>query len=467
LLLAYGCRNLLAVLLPIRAGGVPLHVSGQIDWRVLGMSAGVCLVSTLLFGVFPALRTSQVDLASALKCESAGVVGGRGRSWLRASLVLVQVALSFVLLVGAGLLVQSLQKIHHASPGFATDDLLVTAVDLFDTGYGQARTRNLQDQLLDRVQGLSGVQSATYARITPFSYRSYSTAPVATDEYQPGPDDAPTVDYDEVGPNYFSTMGIPLVAGRDFTRDDDESAPQVAVVNQAMAARYWRSQDPVGKRLLVGNKPFQVIAVAKNAKYRNMLESSKPFFYVALRQNPARQVGLLVRTRQGVAAMTRTLDHEIHALDPNLPLYEVISMREQVDRQTSTQQVAGMLLAIFGGLALLLATIGLYGVMSYAVSQSTRELGLRIALGAAPSHLLRLVLSRGLALTGIGLVLGLVAAISSTRLLGYLLYNVSPRDPLSFGSAVVLITIASLVACFLPAWRATRTDPLEALRDVG
>ncbi len=465
LLMAYWCRNLLVALLPIRSAGVPLRIAGQTDWRVLGMSAGICLLSTLLFGVFPAFQTSNVDIASALKCESAGVVGGRGRSWLRWSLVLVQVSLSFVLLVGAGLLMQSLQKIHHASPGFATDDVLVTSVNLFDVGYDDGRTRNLQDQLLEQVQGMSSVESASYARVRPFSYVGYSNAPIATDVYRPGADDAPTVDYDEVAPNYFSTIGIPLIEGRDFARSDDPSAPPVAVVNEAMAAWYWRGQDPVGKRLQVGDKWMVVIGVAKNAKYRKMLEPDKPFFYVALSQNPSRQVSLFVRTRRDKAGMARALGGQIHALDPNLPLYEVISMREQVDRQTSTQQVAGMLLAIFGGLALLLATIGLYGVMSYAVSQSTRELGLRIALGAAPSDLLRLVLSRGMALTGIGVALGLLAALALTRLLGYLLYNMSPRDPLSFGSAVLVITLASLMACFFPAWRATRTDPLNALRE--
>jgi putative ABC transport system permease protein len=196
-----------------------------------------------------------------------------------------------------------------------------------------------------------------------------------------------------------------------------------------------------------------------------MLEAPKPFFYVPLRQNPSTQVSLLMRTRQDPASMGPALAHEIRTLDQNIASYSVISLREVVVRRTLTQQVAGTLLAIFGGLALLLAAIGLYGVMSYAVSQSTRELGLRAALGAAPSHLLRLVMSRGLALIGIGIALGLVAALATTRLFGYLLYHVSPRDPLSFGVALVIITIASMAACFLPAWRAMRTDPLRALRD--
>jgi predicted permease len=319
--------------------------------------------------------------------------------------------------------------------------------------------------LLDRVQSLGGVETAAYASSLPFSYLGYSSAPIAVDGYQTAPDEQPAADYDEVSPAFFSTIGIPLVSGRDFTRADDETAPPVVIVNETMAAQYWRGADPVGMRLRVKGRWIRVVGVARNAKYETMLEAPKPFFYVPLRQNPSTQVSLLMRTRQDPASMAPALAHEIHTLDQNVAPYSVISLREVVGRRTLTQQVAGTLLAIFGGLALLLAAIGLYGVMSYAVSQSTRELGLRAALGAAPSHLLRLVMSRGLALIGIGIALGLVAALATTRLFGYLLYHVSPRDPLSFGVALVIITIASMAACFLPAWRAMRTDPLRALRD--
>jgi ABC-type antimicrobial peptide transport system permease subunit len=210
---------------------------------------------------------------------------------------------------------------------------------------------------------------------------------------------------------------------------------------------------------------MQVVGIAKDSKYQSVRETRKPFFYVPLRQNFARGPGLNIRTRLSPKAMTAALTREVHAIDRNLALFEVITLQEQVNRSTSPQLVAVTLVGVLGGLALLLAAIGLYGVMSYSVSQSTRELGLRMALGATPSHLLRLVMSRGLALTAAGIVGGTAAALASTRLLGYLLYNVSPRDPTSFGSAFVVIIVASLAACFLPAWRATRTDPLQALRD--
>jgi len=464
LLLAHWCRHALVLLLPAR-GGVAMHLPGEIDWRVLALSAGVCLIATLLLGLVPAMQTRDLDLAGALKAESAGVVGSGRKAWVRSGLVVMQVSLSFVLLVGAGLLLQSLQRIRNTSPGFSTHDVLETSVNLVQAGYDAPRAQNFQDQLLDRVRALPGVESAEFARMTPLSYGSFSSTPIAVDGYQPPPEEQPIVQYNEVGPDYFATIGIPLMSGREFNRADDEKSVPVAIVNETMAAKYWGGRNPIGERVQVKGRWMQVVGVAKDSRYHSVRETPKPFFYVPLRQNFARGPGLNIRTRLSAETITAALTREVHALDRNLALFEVITLQEQVDRSTSPQLVAVTLVSVLGGLALLLAAIGLYGVMSYAVSQSTRELGLRMALGATPSHLLRLVMSRGLTLTASGIVCGAAVALASTRLLGYLLYNVSPRDPLSFGSAFLVITIASLAACFLPAWRATRTDPLRALRD--
>jgi len=464
LLVAYWCRHALVLLFPAR-GGVAMHLPGEIDWRVLALSAGVCLVATLLLGLVPAMQTGKIDLAGALKADSAGVVGGRGRAWVRSGLVVVQVSLSFILLVGAGLLMQSLQKIRNTSPGFSTRNVLDTAVNLTAAGYDAARAQTFQDELLARVKALPGVESVAFARMTPLSYGSYSSTKVAVDGYQPPPEEQPIVEYNEVGPDYFTTMGIPLVSGREFTREDDEKAAPVALVNETMVARYWRGRNPIGERVQVKGRWMQVVGVARDSKYESVRETPKPFFYVPLRQNFSRGAGLYIRTPLSPQTMATALAREVHALDGNLALFEVITLQEQVDRSTSPQMVAVTLVGILGGLALLLAAIGLYGVMSYAVSQSTRELGLRMALGAGASNLLRLVMSRGLALTAGGVALGAAVALGLTRLLGNLLYNVSPRDPMAFGSALVVMTIAALAACFLPAWRATRTDPARALRD--
>jgi putative ABC transport system permease protein len=464
LLTAYWCRHALVLLFPAR-GGVAMHLPGEIDWRVLALSAGVCLITSLVLGLVPAFQTGKIDLAGALKSDSGGVVGGGGRAWVRSGLVVIQVSLSFVLLVGAGLLLQSLQRIRTTSPGFSTHGVLDTAVNLVSAGYDAPRAQTFQDELLDRVKALPGVESAAFARMTPLSYGSYSSTPVAVDGYQPPPEEQPIVEYNEVGPDYFRTLGIPLVSGRQFTRADDERAALVAVVNETMAAKYWHGRNPIGERVQVKGRWMRVVGMAKDSKYQSVRETPKPFFYVPLRQNFARGAGLHIRTALRPETMAAALTREVHALDGNLALYEVITLQEQLDRSTSPQMVAVTLVGTLGGLALLLAAIGLYGVMSYAVSQSTRELGLRMALGAGASNLLRLVLSRGLALTAGGVALGAAVALGMTRLLGNLLYKVSPRDPMAFGSALAVMTIASLAACFLPAWRATRTDPARALRD--
>ena len=464
LLVAHWCRHALVLLFPAR-GGVAMRLPGEIDWRVLALSAGVCVLATLLLGLVPAIQTGRLDLAGALKSDSAGVVGGGGRAWVRSGLVVTQVSLSFVLLVGAGLLLQSLQRIRNTSPGFSTRNVLDTAVNLVSAGYDAPRAQSFQDELLQRVKALPGVESAAFGRMTPLSYGSYSSTLIAVDGYQPPPEEQPTVQYNEVGPGYFATIGIPLVSGREFARADDEKAALVAIVNETMAAKYWRGRNPIGERAQVKGRWMQVIGVAKDSKYQSVREVPKPFFYVPLRQNFARGAGLFIRTPLSPDTMAAALSREVHALDENLALFEVITLQEQLDRSTSPQMVAVTLVGVLGGLALLLAAIGLYGVMSYTVSQSTRELGLRMALGAGASNLLRLVLSRGLALTAGGVALGAAVALGLTRLLGNLLFNVSPRDPLAFGSAFGVMTIAALAACFLPAWRATRTDPARALRD--
>jgi predicted permease len=259
-------------------------------------------------------------------------------------------------------------------------------------------------------------------------------------------------------------MGIPLISGREFTRADDENAPRVAIVNQTMVARYWRGQNPIGRRLQVKSNWVQVVGIAADSKYQSMRENATPFFYVPLRQYFAIEPEIDIRTTQPLPTVQAALLQEVRSLDPNLAPYEMTTLEEQVNRSMSHELVAITLVALFGGLALLLASIGLYGVMSYTVSQSTRELGLRMALGARTSNVLRLVLSRGLLLTTTGVAIGIVLALLLTRLLGDLLYQVSPRDPLAFGAAFAVMTVASIAACFLPAWRATRTDPMRALR---
>ena len=465
LAVAYWCRNLLVVFFPAPAG-IVANLKGEIDWRVLLFSAGVCLISTLMFALVPAVQAGKVDIAGSLKSESGSVFGARGKSRIRSLLVVIQVSLCFVLLVSAVLLIQSMQRIRTSDPGFLTESLLTTGLDLVAAGYDTPRAKDFQTRLLDRVRGLTGVDSASLARVRPFSYATYSSDLIAIDGYQPGPDEQPAADYNQVSPDYFRTMGIPLLSGRDFTDADNETAPPVAIVNEKMVTQYWHGEDPVGKRIQVKDKWLRVVGVAKLAKYGSFAEAPKPFFYVPLRQDFSVRANLNIRTSQDPTLVATGLSRIIHELDENLAPSEVITMRQHINRSAlRSQQIAVALLSIFGGLALLLAAVGLYGVMSYSVSQSTRELGLRMALGARRGHLIRLVLSHGLLLTAIGVVVGGVTALLLTRLFATLLYRVSPRDPVAFGLALVVMTTASFAACFFPAWRATRTNPVRALRD--
>jgi ABC-type antimicrobial peptide transport system permease subunit len=256
-----------------------------------------------------------------------------------------------------------------------------------------------------------------------------------------------------------------MVAGHEFQQADNEKALAVAIINETMAAKYWPGKDPIAQRFKAKDRWLQIVGVAKNVNYEDKVELPRSFFYVPVRQNFSVSNSLLIRTRETLGAIRNALAREVHALDPNLAPAAPFRVAEQVDRKGYQQRLAATLIAIFGAMALFLAAIGLYAVMSYSVSQSTRELGMRIALGAGIRDILRLVLSRGLGLTIAGIAIGGLVALLVTRLMGNLLYKVSPRDPLAFGFALVVITIASLAACFLPARRATRIDPVQALRE--
>ena len=461
---AYWSRNALVLAFPSPAPGITIDYPGQLDWRVLLLSVAICVGSTMLFALMPAIQSSHVDLSGALKSEGAGVVGGSGRSRLRSALVLVQVSLSFVLLAGTGLLLQSLLRMQNASPGFSTNNVITSVVDLFSAGYKLDRAKIFHTQLLDRVRALPGVESAALTRLTPFSYNPPSSAPIEIDGYRAAPDEQPNADYLQVSEDYFSTLEIQLVAGREFTKNDDEKSLPVAIINETMAAKYWPGKSPIGQRLKVKDKWMQIVGVAKTVNYETKLEAPKSFFYVPVRQNFFVGNALLIRTRETPGAITNALAREVHALDPTLALYAADRLQAQVDGRGYTQRLAATLLAIFGGMALFLAAIGLYGVMSYSVSQSTRELGVRMALGATVRDLLRLVISRGLRLTIAGVAIGLAAALLLTRLMSDLLFKVSPRDPLAFGLALIILLAVALIACFLPARRATRVDPVQALR---
>jgi|HubBroStandDraft_4_1064222.scaffolds.fasta_scaffold03762_7 predicted permease len=467
LVVAYFCRNLLVIFFPL-SSVIATNLSGQMDWRVLAFSAGVCLVSTLIFALVPALQTTNLDIAGALKAESGTSSGSRAKSRLRSTMVLVQVSLSFILLVGGALLMQSLQRLRTADPGFSADRVVATGFDLVGAGYDPERSKLFRQELLERAQAMPGVESAVWEKSRPFSYVGYLSAPIVVDGYEPRSDEQPRVEYNPVGPGYFATMGIPILSGREFTRSDNETTYPAVIVNQLMVQKYWHGVDPVGKRVQLGGQPMLVVGVAKDSKYSSFVEFPQPFLYVCAGQVPLVNADLVIRTNQSSGTVSSELLREVRSLDSGLGMGEVVPMREHMNRTAlASQQIVVALLTIFAAMALSLAAVGLYGVMSYSVSQSKREIGLRMALGAGASHLFRVVMSHGLALSFGGIVLGSISAFALTRFIaiGSLLYEVNPLDPGAFVLASLVMILISVAACLLPAWKASRTNPVQALRD--
>jgi predicted permease len=461
--LAYVSRNVLGVFFAPR-GGVSLVVAGGFDWRVIAVSLAAGMGSTLLFAVVPAIQTSSVDLAAALKSDSRLSTSGKGRGRVRSGLVLVQVCLSYVLLVGTGLVLLSLEHQRAEPPGFATDDVVTTTVNLFAVGYDAARSRRFEDDLAAGLQTVSGIRSVALAQSTPFATRPYGNGSIAVDGYDAARDERPTADYNAVSPGYFGTLGIALAAGRDFNDSDADTTKPVAIVSEAFVAKYWPGKNPLGRRVQLNGRWMDVTGVVKDIKYRSLLKPPTPLIYVPLSQHPSTAVSVFVRTSAGVAGVASNIVRQIHALDPNVSPYEILTMREQVARSTSAQTIAAALVALFASIALFLAAIGLYGVIAYVVSQSRRELSLRLAIGAAPAQLMRLVLGGGLRLAVAGSVAGAAVSLLTTRLLGDLLFRVSPRDPIPMVTAFGVMIAVSLAASFIPARRAGRSDPAATLR---
>jgi predicted permease len=463
LVLAYLARNTLGAFFAPR-GGVGLVFAGTFDWRVVLISASLGLASTALFALAPAIQTSSVNLAAALKSDSRLSTGGKVHGRMRSTLVVIQVCLSFTLLVGTGLVLSSLGKARSESPGFQMDSVVTTTVNLFAAGYDSARARRFEDAFVDGIRRVPGVRAAALARSVPFANRPYDTGPIAVAGYNPSRDERPTSDYNVVTPDYFSTLGIPLVAGRAFGESDADTTRPVAIVSRAFAVKYWPGTSALGRRVQLGGRWMDVVGIASDMKYRALLEPPTPLVYVPLSQRPSTTVALFVRASAGVASVAAGIVAQVHALDPNVSPYEIMTMREQVTRSTAAQQIAAALVGSFACVALLLAAIGLYGVIAYVVSQSRRELSLRLAIGASPGALMRLVLGNGLRLALIGSVAGASVSLLTTRLLGDLLFRVDPRDPLTISVAFGVMMAVAVAASFIPARRAARTDPAAALR---
>lgn len=464
LAVGYACRHALTLFFPPRSGA-SITLNSNFDWRVLALSTGVGLAFTLLFALVPAIRASDIDLTGALKADAPSLAGGRRSSRWRAAMVMIQVAMSFALLVGGGLLFVSLRHMRDIDPGFAPDRSYTTYVNLLAARYDSLRARTFADRVIAALSGVSGVQSAALSASRPLDPGApYQPVRIAVDGYQSAADEMPTASVTSVTPGYFATLGIPIVRGRDFRVTDDDTTVHVSIVSQTMAATYWPGRDPIGKRLRVDKQWTQVIGVARDIKFESLLQAPRPLFYVPLRQSFTPMFSVFVSSSRPAAQIVPAIGGAIHSLDPSIASYSVLPMRELMGRSTSPQRIAVTLIGICALLGVLLAAVGLYGVMSYVVSQSTRELGLRMALGAGPVGVLRLIMSRGIGVTLAGIAAGAATALGTTRLMGDLLYGIGPRDPLIFLAALLVMLGTATVACLVPGVHAARTDIIKALR---
>ncbi|MBA3714201.1 MAG: ABC transporter permease [Pyrinomonadaceae bacterium] len=450
---------------------IPNALDIALDARVLGFTLLLALASGVLFGLVPALAASRPNLVPALKNE-AGTYDQGGRRWnLRSLLVVAQIALSLIVLTGAGLFIKSLRNLQSIDAGFQADNLMVMSLDLRPNGYDKPRGQAFYRDLMERVENLPGIESASLARVARLSLGG-SRRSVTMEGYEARPGENLELDFNNVGTRYLQTMGIPIVRGRDFTEQDREGAPFVVIINETMARRYFPNQEAVGKRLTYFVPPgssvppttLEIIGVAKDGKYRSLREEPNPSFYTSFLQSYQPNMTLHVRATGDTGAVVNAVRREVQALDKNLPIFDVRTLAEQRSNSLYTERLSAALLGVFGVLALLLAAIGIYGVMAYSVNRRTHEIGIRMALGAQKADVLRLVVGQGMVMALIGVGIGLAGSFAATRFFASLLYGVSTTDPLVFAGVAVLLTLITFLACFIPARRATKVDPMIALR---
>jgi predicted permease len=440
----------------------------SLDPRVLAFTGGLAILTGILFGLAPALQASKADVVPVLKNElvpsGAGRRGLRGFLTMRQVLVVVQVALSLMALIAAGLFLRELRHAQEIDTGFETRGVLVMNFNLLREGYTRERGTVFYDQIVQTAAALPGVSSAAIAQAPPLA------GGLARSVFPEGADTTTTgrilVQVNTVGLGYFQTIGIPLVRGRDFTRGDTAESPKVVIVNETMAKQFWKGEEPIGRRFkFFGDKDYTtVIGVAKDSKYNGVAEDPQNFIYQPLSQNYTAQGTLHVRSAGDAASLANAVRAAARGLDPSISVFNIRTLAEQVSNSLQPLLMNVLILAVFGTLALLLASIGLYGVASYAVSQRTREIGVRMALGAQPSSVVGLVLGHGMILVAAGLGVGLAAAYAAAGLMRALVTGVSTHDPVTFGGTAGALALIALVASYIPARRATRIDPLIALR---
>jgi putative ABC transport system permease protein len=464
---------------------IPRSREITVDWRVLAFTLAVSVVTGILFGLVPAIQAGEVDVHETLKEAGRGT---SARHWLRSSLVIVEVATTMVLLIGAGLMIRSFYRLENVNPGFSYQQLTSFTVSLPQKKYvSEDQRAQFYNQLLQDIRTLPGVQSVAAASGLPLGNNGWQTSFIVDGRPAPPPGDKPLMEACTVTPDYFRAMNIPLLRGRYFTDHDDRSfiagrdlskmnegdrlinGSNVIIIDEEFARRYWPNEEAVGKRIRFGSDSkapaLEVVGVVGRVKMESLdADSNRVQGYFAFSQLPFTGMTVIVKGNGDPNQLIASARNQVKALDPDQPIYNIRTMDEIRGESVAPQRLNLMLLSIFAGIAFVLAVVGIYGVMSYAVTQRTHEIGIRMAIGAQPSDVFRMILGQGMLLTVAGLIAGLIGAFALTRLMSTMLFGVKPTDPATFAGVALLLTAVALVACYIPGRRATKVDPVNSLR---
>ena len=451
---------------------IPRAVQVGIDWRVLAFTLGVSIVTGVIFGLAPAFHSSKTDLVESLKDGGRGTSEGARRSRMRSILAVGELAVAVVLLVIAGLLIKSLWRLQNVNSGLQTENVMTFNLALPEAKYKAAQQARFFSDLQTRLESSPGVESASSIVPLPLSGERFGIS-FQIEGREVAPKDEPSADFFIAGVGYFRTMGIPIVKGRDFEQRDQHGSPPVAIITEEFARQYFPNENPLGKRMQPGISTYddeehspmrEIVGVVADIRNRTLNAAPTPAYYVPQTQVPFSGMTMVVKTTNDPSGLVSGMTKEVAAIDADLPLFGVKTMREYLASSVAGPRFNTTLLSIFAGVALVLTLVGLYGVMSYSVAQRTNEIGIRLALGAQTRDVLWMIVKQGSKLIVLGLTLGLIGAFAATRLIESLLFGVTTKDPFTFAAAAVLLAVVALLACYIPAWRATKVDPLQALR---
>jgi putative ABC transport system permease protein len=467
LLALWGIDLLLASMPRQFALGIPGWNKIGLDYRVLGFTLAVSLLTGILFGLFPAWQASKYDLNESLKEGSKGSAG-QGRKRFRNALIVSEVTLALVLLVGSGLMMRSLWRLMDVKPGFDPHNLTTLQLALPQAQYAQdEQVASFYSELTRRIQNLPGVEGVATIDMMPMGGSGGTITFLVEGRPAPPQGQYPEANARTSSPGYFQTMRIPVLKGRDFSEHDTTKTPLVAVINETMARKYWPNEDPIGKRILDPQNrfpPAEIVGVVGDVKHFGLDDQAEEYIYTSSLQTPGNSMFLVARTTTDPLSMTATLRKEVQSLDKDLPVFDVKPMEQRIVESTGARRLVMFLLGVFALVALILASVGIYGVMAYAVTQRTHEIGIRMALGARRGDILRLVVRQGMLLVAFGVALGLLVSFAVTRFMSGLLFGVTPNDPATMAGVSLLLAVIAFIACLVPALRAMKVDPMVALR---